>query len=56
MERHLLRIWNEVERDTAEASTEWIMAETLRIYNNTYPNNQADLSDLRDALEKAGDR
>lgn len=52
-EQHLLRIWNEVTTDHENKSTEWLIAMTLDIYNNSYPNDPADVSDLMDALERA---
>lgn len=55
MYKELRRIWNEVEMDNTNKSTEWQMAMALDIYNNSYPNHPADLSDLVDALEKAVD-
>lgn len=53
MQKELCRIWNEVTMDNTKKSTEWHIAATLEIYNNSYPNDPADEGDLMDALEKA---
>lgn len=52
MDKELRRIWNEVTADNPNQSTEWQIAMALDIYNNTYPNDPADASDLMDALEQ----
>lgn len=52
--RHLVRIWNEVTTDNPTKTDEWHINVALEIYNNSYPNDPADRSDLMDALEHAG--
>ena len=52
--RHLVRIWNEVTTDNPTKTDEWHINVALEIYNNSYPNDPADRSDLMDALEHDG--